>query len=407
MKEREGAALRLQAFTRATLQRRKVRAQQRALFDAELQSTLQVYAQALAPTAAAPPSSSPLPALLLCVRRFLLFYSPREAADGGRWQSLQQLLSLSLRAPQPQVLRPGASGLSSSLHYGSLLLLSPDLRSAWIHQVSRITGLLLRDIHHCDAAQQPSLSHSAIFLLFQLFTAQQWSVCPTARTAHGPPFALLLPSSSLATLQSSITSAQLSVLSRWVFAQPPPSLPRPSSSSPSSAAPRPLRSLASPSVSWHSALRSRLLHLAVLEEDTKPGMDPSSSTASVSAASASSASSSSSMSTADKNAIGLLALLLPLPLQLALSSSSAPPPQLPPSFATSYTLHVLSIPLLSARLSAVGLSAVVGKVVDPTLVMARAGLGGSPESAQQRQRLIHRSFLTFLCVDRPVHSVDR
>ena len=368
LKEQHTAALRLQAFVRATQQRRKVRAQQRALFDAELQNTLQAYKQALATssspstTAAAVPPSPLLPALVLCVRRFLLFHSPHQAEDRSRWQLLQQLLSLSLHAPQLQPLRPGASGLSSSLHYGSLLLLSPDLRSAWVHQVSRLTGLLLRDIGQCELVASESIQ-SSVFLLFQLTSAQQWSVFPTARTAHSPPFAQLLPSSSLAALQSSVTTAQLIALTRWVVAQPPPSIPRHSASAASSSSPpQPHQpSPASPSVSWHSALRARLLQLAVMEEGSATALtlSPSSSSAP-----------SPSVTTAAKNLIGLLGLLLPLPLQLALSSSATSPRSLPPAFAASYTLHVLSIPLLSARLSSVGLSAVVTQVVDPALVMA-------------------------------------
>ena len=351
-KEQQQAALRLQAFVRARQQRTRLHAQQRRLFDDALPHTMAEYRQQpqQQPQEQQRPHPPPPPqlqhaargALLLLVRRFLLFYSPRVQGDRVRWAQLQALLSLALRAQQQQPL------LRGSLHYGSLLLSSASERATWVHQARRLVRLLLLDIGDVEGVNDGEV-HSAVFLLYQLLAAAQWSVYPTTARCVGPIFVGIPGASSPVALQSAVLSAQLLVLQRLLFVHSPPYARR---SAPSFSAQQ------SPTLSWHAALRARLLHMGTMDER------PSAESASPAASSPSPAPLP-QHATATKNALGLLCLLMALPMQLALSAT---PSALPSAFAGSFVAFVLSIPLLSARLRAFGLSALLGKVVDPALV---------------------------------------
>ena len=328
-KQQQSAAVRIQAFVRAQQHIRRRKDEQRQLFDELLPRTIAQYKQPPPASPASTAASSPLSDLVVCIRQFLFFYSRRTASDRQRWAQVQQLLTLSLREPQSTPLQH--SNLSSSRHYSSLLLLSPSHNATWRHQVSRIASLLLADIGSADSSE--TAVAGAALLLFQLFSAQQWSVYPNGKAA--PLFAALLaasPSSSLSTLQQTINAAQLHVLNQLVYIQPSSvfhSLPRFRFGFPSAA------------VSWHAALRTRLLQL------TEVG-------------------SAASVSTAAKNAVGLLVLLSVVPLQLQLSATST----VSSSFASSFVAHFLSIPLLSARLQALGLSAILQRAIEPAVVSA-------------------------------------
>ena len=255
-KQQQTAAVRIQAAVRAHQHNKRRKEEQRQLFDALLPRTIAQYKQpqlasSNAPSSSSPVGSSALSELVLCIRQFLFFYNGSTASDRQRWTQVQQLLTLSLREPQPSPLQP--SNLHSSRHYSSLLLLSPSHHATWRHQVSRIAALLLADISQVDSNE--AAVAGSVLLLFQLFSAQQWSVYPNAKTAA--LFAPLLSaslSSSLSSLQQSITAAQLHVLTQLVYVQP-------------SLAFRPSRfrfGLSTPAVSWHAALRARLLQLTEL-----------------------------------------------------------------------------------------------------------------------------------------------
>ena len=323
-KEQQAAVVRLQAFIRGRQAVSRLRQQQRSAFDSDIQRTLAGFGSHYRqPTAASP---SPLPDLLLCIRRFLFFHSRRCADDRSRWQLLVQALTLSLRSAQPQPL-PARPGLSSSAHYGLLPLLpGSEWRQVWIHQVRRLTALLLSDVA-CDGPAASSASGSgltaAAFLLYQLFSAPQWSI------AHGSKSAA-----------AAIASCQLAALQSVVLV-----------SGPAAASLRPALPAACPS--WHAALRSRILRMADLSAAT--------------------------VSTADRNTLGLLSLLTVMPLQLPAAASAA----LPQPFAASFVCHILSIPLLSARLTAAGLTAVLASVIEPGIVMAALQLMASESSATQ------------------------
>ena len=330
-KQQQTAALRIQSAVRAHQHNKRRKEEQRQLFDTLLPRTIAQYRQPQpAPPPAAPTASaSPLADLVVCLRQFLFFYTTATASDRQRWVQVQQLLTLSLREPQPSPLQP--SNVHSSRHYSSLLLLSPSHNATWRHQVSRIAALLLSDIANVGSSEVSVAS--SVFLLFQLFSAQQWSVYPSGKAAA--LFAPLLsasPSSSLSSLQQSITAAQLHVLTQLVYMQPLSSFRSPRC---------PRFGFSVPAVSWHAALRARLLQLTELGATA-------------------------TVSTTDKNAVGLLVLLSVLPLQLQLSTTST----VSASFASSFIAHFLSIPLLSARLQGLGLTAILQRAIEPAVVSA-------------------------------------
>lgn len=324
-KQQQTAAVRIQSAVRAHQHNKQRKQEQRQLFDTQLPATLAQYKQPQSATAVSP-SSSPLSDLVLCIRRFLFFYSSTTASDRQRWAQVQQLLTLALREPQPSPLQP--SHVQSSRHYSSLLLLSSSHNATWRYQVTRVAALLLADIGNVGSSDTGVAG--SVFLLFQLFSAQQWSVYPSAKNAalFAP---LLSASSSISSLQQSITSAQLHVLTQLVRMQ----------TQPTSRPPRSRLGLIVPAVSWHAALRARLLHLTELGAAI-------------------------SVSTADKNAVGLLILLSVLPLQLQQSSFST----ISDSFASSFIVYFLSIPLLSARMQSLGLTPILQRALDPAVVSA-------------------------------------
>ncbi|MCJ1297193.1 hypothetical protein MMC34_008763, partial [Xylographa carneopallida] len=346
-KQQQSAAVRIQSFIRAQQHVKRRKEEQRQLFDALLPRTVAQYKQ---PQSA---PSSALSDLVLCIRQLLFFYSARTASDRQRWVAVQQLLTVSLREPQPSPLQP--ADLSSSRHYSALLLLSSAHNATWLYQVSRLAALLLADITAVDT-NETSVA-GAVLLLFQLFSAQQWSVYPAAKTsALFAPLLSAAPSSSLSSLQQTIAAGQLHVLSQLVYVQPALVFRHPRARFGHTPA----------SVSWHAALRARLLHL------TKLG-----------AASA--------VSTATKNAVGLLVLLSAVPLQLQQASIET----VSPTFASSFVALFLSIPLLSARLQALGLSAILQRTIDPTVV-----------SAALQQRLHLASCLSVLPASRSYSTWD-